>query len=259
MRSLLDQIDYLWALVRANMRGYAADRTKLFVMSFFMLVQDAMFFALWIIFFSSISEVKGWKLEELSRMFGLISCAIGLSLFFFNGARTIAYRVQEGTLDALIARPRNVLPALLLSSSSPASLGDIFYGPLLWAALGNMSWGEWGLMIFLTVNAALMFTACTIAIFSTSFWLKGNTKFPEQLFEMLIILSSGIVHGQPLLVKIVMFTILPAAFMSYLPIELVRNFAWDSFALILGSTVFYGWLSVVLFKAGLRRYVNSMS
>ena len=251
-------LSYLWALFYANMKSYGPDKKKIFIMSFFMIIQNSMFFAIWVILFGSVKELRGWGAEDVARMFGLTASAIGLSLFCFNGARTIAYRIHEGTMDAFIARPREVLPALLMSSSSPASLGDLFYGPLMWLCFGNMGLHQWLLMIFLVINTAIIFTACTIAVFSAAFWLKGSTKFPEQLFEMLIIMSVNIVHGQPFLVKIIVYTVLPAAFINYLPVQLVREFDWGTFALVCGASVFYIWLAMRIFRAGLRRYVNSI-
>ncbi|HAX91268.1 MAG TPA: hypothetical protein DCY07_03545 [Rhodospirillaceae bacterium] len=252
------QISYLWALMTANMKSYNAERKRLFVMALFMMIQNAMFFGLWVIFFQTVGDLKGWKLVDVTRMFGLAASAIGLSLFFFNGARTLAYRVMDDSIDSFLTRPRKALPMLLMSSSSPASLGDITFGPLLWLTLGEVPLSLFPWFVLLTLFSALIFTAATLMMFSIVFWLKTSSRFPEQLFEMLIILSSNILHGQPFGVKALMFTIIPAGFISYLPAQLMRGFDPLLFGILLVATVFYAALAAYIFNAGLRRYVRGV-
>ncbi|MDD3182128.1 MAG: ABC-2 family transporter protein [Alphaproteobacteria bacterium] len=259
MARLVKRMDYIRALIGANMKSYAPDKKRLLIMSLFMMIQNSMFFAFWVILFGSVKELRGWRLEELARMYGLVASAVGLSLFFCNGARSIAYRIQDGTLDSFIAKPRHVLPALLLSSSSPASLGDIFYGPLLWACFANLTFTEVITLSFLTLNAAVLFTALTVILFSISFWLKNNVRFPDQMFEVLVMMTSNIVHGQPLAVRVVLFTVIPTAFVNYLPVEIVRTFDPVLLAVVIVASLFYGYLAIITFNAGLRRYVNSLN
>jgi ABC-2 type transport system permease protein len=249
-------LSYLWALFSANVKSYAPDAKRVAMMSFFMIVQNTMFFALWIILFGTVRELKGWSFEEVARMYGFVASAIGISLFFFNGSRTIAYRIQEGTLDGFIARPRAVLPALLMSSSSPASLGDVLYGPLIWLVFCHVSMAEFLALSFLAVNAALLFTAMSVMVFSLAFWTKGSPRFGDQLFEMIVILSANMTHGQPLLVRLAVFTILPAGFINFLPVEIMRDFNLLYLLAVLGATLLYGWLAVQVFRAGLRKYVS---
>lgn len=192
-------------------------------------------------------------------MYGILASGVGLSLFFFNGPRTLAYRLQDGSLDDFLTKPRAPLPALIVSSSSPASLGDILYGPLMWLALGNVSWGQVPLLIFLTIVAAVIFSSMMVIIYSIAFWLKGSTRFPEQLFIMLIIFSSVMQHGQPIVVQIIMYTIMPAAFIVYLPTQLVQSFDWQIFGLLMAAAVFYVGAAIMIFNAGLRRYIRAQT
>lgn len=252
-------ISYLFALLLANMKSYAPDKMRLFVMALFMMIQNSMFFVFWIILFESVSDLKGWRLEDFALMYGMVSSGVGISLFFCNGARTIAYRIQDGSLDSFIAKPRAVLPLLLFSSSSPASLGDILYGPLMWSLFVELTFEKSVALGLLTVNAALLFTALTVIIYSLGFWLKNNPRFHDQLFEMLIILSANVTHGQPVLVRMVLFTLIPTAFMNYLPVELVRGGDPVQCLLVVGASVFYGGVAIMIFNAGIRRYVGGLS
>lgn len=257
MKRITDALAYLWSLQAANMRGYGPERNRLLILSFFMIVQNSLFFALWIVFFRNVSNLKGWDLTDVARMYGLIASSVGISLFFFNGARTIAYRLQDGSIDAFLTRPRAALPMLLLSASSPASLGDICYGPLIWIALGKVNWALAPQLIGLTLISSVLFTSMTLLFYSIAFWLKNNTRFPEQLFEVLIIFSCNILHGQPFGVQLIMYTVVPAAFITLLPTRLIGAFDPVLLAELLAATVFYAWLSARVFYAGIRRYKNT--
>lgn len=257
---MIGNLSYLWALIRCNMRFYKTEYWRLFIMSSFMMIQNFMFFILWIILFSTAKELKGWNMADIARMSGIIASAVGISLFFFNGSRQIAYKIQDGSLDSFIARPRAVLPSLMLSSTSSASLGDIFYGPLMWLFFGDVTWAQVPILISVTLISSVIFSAMTVIVFSIAFWMKSEaTRFTEQMFLVLIIISCSMPHGQPEAVQWLMKTILPAWYVIYLPTELVKNFDIKIFAGLIGAAIIYASAAALIFKAGLRRYINSLT
>lgn len=259
MTKISRSLSYLGTLVRTNIGVYRAEWKRLLVMSFFMMLQNSMFFALWIILFGKVDNLGGWRLAETARMYGIIASAVGISLFFFNGARTIAYRVEEGTIDPFLVRPRAALPAVLFSSSSPASLGDILYGPLIWLLFGRLTGaGDAAFLVLLTLIGSVVFTAVVTTIYSLAFWLKGNTRFPDQLFLALIIFCSIQQHGQSRFVQAIMYTLLPAAFIVYWPTLLSLTFDASRMAGLLVATAFFVALAILVFSAGVRRYKRAV-
>jgi len=258
MRQMQKQFAYIAALVLANMKSYGPEKKRLFIMSFFMVVQNSMFFVLWIIFFSNVKNLEGWQLRDIARMFGFLAESVGLSLFFCNGARTIAYRIQDGSLDSYITRPRGELLPILFSASSPASLADILYGPLIWFALGDVTWGDVPMLMAGSLLAALIVTAMLVSIYSIAFWLKGSSRLSEALVEMMLV-SSNMIHGQPFFVKFVLFTVFPTAFITHVPTVLLQSFDVQIFGVFVVATIGYIWIAMRLFKAGLRRYVNAQT
>jgi ABC-2 type transport system permease protein len=260
---MISTLKTLAALFLANVRAYAIDKKRLYVMSLAMCLQNTMFFVLWVIFFNHVGSISGWDLVDVTRMFGMVASVCGLSLFFCDGLRTIPYKVSTGAIDFYITKPRHPLPAIMFSSSSPASLGDVFYAPTLYLLIQ----GVLGIPVFtlsmvplflvLTILSTILFLATMCILFSLSFWLKGNPRFSGQLFEMLVIFSCNVLHGQPWGVKAIIFTVLPVGFISYLPIELLRSFDLRLFLAILTATVFYTGLAILIFNKGLRHYVRA--
>ncbi len=253
---MIKTLSYLWSLMLANMSDHTNNPKRLFVMSFFMMIQNTMFFIIWILFFQSVGDLKGWQLPDYMRIISIFSSSFGFCMFFFYGVRNIAYWIQDGSLDAFITRPRAVLPALLMSASSPASLGDILYGPVIWLTLGGMPVSSLPWFLFLAMLSSVLLLSVLVIMYALAFWLKGSPRFPDQLFEMLLIFTGNILHGQPFALKAVAFTIIPAGFITYIPVQLTRAFDAALFALLIGAVVFYGALALFVFNAGLRRYVR---
>ncbi|MEE9279839.1 MAG: hypothetical protein V3V67_06655 [Myxococcota bacterium] len=54
--------------------------------------------------------------------------------------------------------------------------------------------------------------------------------------------------------KLLLFTLIPAGFIGYLPVELLQEFRWTGLAATLGGAVFYVGLALFVFERGLRRY-----
>lgn len=245
---------YLAALLRINWRNAHGSIKSTFVMSSMMFIQDAMFFALWFIFFASVSDISGWQLREVAILFGSVATTFGVSLFFCDGARSIAQHIQDGTLDGFLVRPRAALPALILSRSSRASLGDVFFGPALWIVVAHVSVAEFAALIGLVLLCSVIFVAMLVIIFSVPFWLRNSTRFSEQLYEMMLIFSTIPQNGQPFGVQLVMYSVLPAGFLGLLPVELIRSFSIQDLAALLVAAPVYALIAVGVFNAGVRRY-----
>ena len=64
--------------------------------------------------------------------------------------------------------------------------------------------------------------------------------YPEALF------SGGI--------RLLLFTLIPAGFIGYLPVSLLRAFRWEGLAACLAGTLFFAALARLVFERGLRRY-----
>lgn len=54
--------------------------------------------------------------------------------------------------------------------------------------------------------------------------------------------------------KAILFTVLPAGFIAYLPVELLRQFRWPLLGAVVGFAALIVFVSRAVFYAGLRRY-----
>ena len=99
-----------------------------------------------------------------------------------------------------------------------------------------------------------MFTASGVILHSLAFWLGRVEGLARQLWEFLITFS---IYPRPLFagaLKLMLFTLIPAGFIGYLPVELLREFTWLGLAAALSGAVLYVGLALLVFDRGLRQY-----
>ncbi len=56
------------------------------------------------------------------------------------------------------------------------------------------------------------------------------------------------------LLQLVMFTVIPAGLIGYLPVELLHKFSWPKMAILFSSTLGFLMLALLVFHLGLKRY-----
>jgi ABC-2 type transport system permease protein len=96
--------------------------------------------------------------------------------------------------------------------------------------------------------------AFTVIVHSLTFWLGNAEGLAAQLWNALTSFSTYptvIFHGP---VKLLLFTLIPAGFIAYVPVRVIQRFAWGPFLGVLAFTAFIVLVARAVFQAGLRRY-----
>ena len=92
--------------------------------------------------------------------------------------------------------------------------------------------------------------------FSAAFWLGRVESIARQLWELLITFS---LYPEPLfggVLRLALFTILPAGFVGYLPVAVVRAPSTPQVCVLVAGAAAYLALAVLVFDRGLRRYAS---
>ena len=106
------------------------------------------------------------------------------------------------------------------------------------------------------VLSASVFVASGVLVHSAAFWLGRIEAVARQVGEFLITFS---VYPPPLFgggLRVLLFTLIPAGFVSYLPAQLVRDFDVGTLLFAVGGSVVYAGVAWVVFHAGLRQYAS---
>lgn len=254
--SLAGTARYLGALAWQNIRaGFALGRMAV-VAAVVMFANNLMFFVSWLIFFENFSTLGGWELADISVMYGIAGWAFGLMLVMAGGVRDIARTIADGALDVHLRRPRHPLPSLLFSRSGVSGWGDMASAPVFWFWFGNLTLADLPLVLALATAGTVILTAMMVVIQSAAFWVPKSTGMADDLFNMLVSITVYPQHTHGFLLRMLLFTILPAAFISLLPVEALREGAsWKAAATVAAALV-YAWIAALIFARGLKHYAS---
>jgi len=254
MQYLSRSIQLLWLLILINTRAALALRGAFLLRSFFMFLNNLLFFITWIILFTKVDHIGGWHLQDCALLYGLVAFGIGIYAVCFGGVSNLSRMIAEGELDTFLSQPKSVLLSAVASKTNVAGWGDIVSGALLIIWSGYASPENIVLVFICSISTMILFTMTGIIAHSLAFWLGSIDSLAMQMHEFVIAFSlyPGVIFKGML--RVMLFTIIPAGFISYLPVELIRSFSWSEAGLLLLGVVTYTLLGLLIFSAGLRRY-----
>lgn len=245
---------FLRALVATNLKASLALRGAFLVRVVFMLANNMIFFVMWWVFFAKFQEVRGWRLGDMAAIYGTVAGAFGLAMVFGEGARGLAQAILEGDLDGFLTQPKHPLLHCVASRSDASGWGDLASAFLLLGLSGYLSPATLAPALLAMACGAVVFVASTVLIQCVAFWVADSSDLARQLSEFVILFS-----GQPKTVftgalKLLLYTALPAGFIAYLPVELVRGASLPVLAAVVLGAALWAALAAGVFRLGLRRY-----
>jgi ABC-2 type transport system permease protein len=252
----MTRFDWIWALARANLRSATVNPWNFALLAMFMALNNLIWFALWWLFFGVAGEIRGWALEDVTQLYGIVAVAFGIYAAFFGGARHVAQLAVDGGLDVYLGRPRSPLLGILFSRSDPTGIGDIASGAALivWAR-GSDPEGI-ALALALAALGASVVVATYVSINCLVFWVGGRARVFDQLFECFLTLATMPQMGVPAVAKVLLYTALPAAFVGFLPVEILRGFSAAKLTAVAAAALLFPALAAWIFRRGVRQYAS---
>jgi ABC-2 type transport system permease protein len=250
----VSDLKFLLAVWKANLLSAMEYRVSFLTQVFGMMINNFMYFAIWIVFFERFKDVNGWQINDMWVTFGVLASAFGLVSLLFGNAFNLGDIIMKGRLDYYLSMPRPVLLHTVASRMIGSGMGDFTYGFISYALSGYFSWDGLARYVLATVLAATVFVSFLILVQSLSFWLGMIANLNMLIVNALI--TFGIYPATLFdnTAKFILFTIIPAAFMGAVPADFIRAFTWTTLGeLFLGAVVFL-FLAITVFRIGLRRY-----
>lgn len=90
----------------------------------------------------------------------------------------------------------------------------------------------------------------------SAFWIQQVSPF-YWIWEKLLFTLGGLLlppHIYSGWIQLLMFTLIPAGVIGYLPVELLRHFSWLNLMILLGSAFGFFLLAFLVFHFGLKKY-----
>ncbi len=242
------------AYTRLNLNAQLEYRGAFISQVLGMFINDGMWVVFWVIFFTRFPVLRGWNVEDVITIWAIAAAGFGLSLAIYGNIGPLATLIAQGQLDAWMLYPRALLPHLLLGRMDVPSLGDALFGYVVYIAFVRPDLPHFLLFVGLSFSVAILFVGFSVLTGSLSFYLGNAAALSEQWRGAMLTFSlypAVLFDGWA---KLLLFTLLPAAFVTYLPVEALRQMSLRHAALaFLGSLVVL-LVGTLVFYHGLRRY-----
>lgn len=245
---------FTYQMIALQLRSALEYRWSFLAQVLFMALNDAFLLFFWWVVFERFGSVGDWRMREMLLLYAVGTTAFGITAGFFGNVLRLSREIAQGKLDAVLSMPPDPMHHLLISGMNLSAWGDLLFGLGLFALVGDHSPG--GIILFgvvSTLGAAVMLGFC-LAAHSLAFFAGSAEGLASLLGNALVSFSlypPTIFDGWT---KFMLFTIVPAGFMTYLPVSLLMDFSGlGLLGLALGAATSLA-IGRAVFQAGLRRY-----
>ena len=249
-------VSFTRALIATNLKAALALRGAFVVQVVFMVLNNLTFFVFWWALMGHVTTLRGWRLGDIEMLFGIVAAAFGLAVTVAGGVLHLGRLIEDGDLDTLLTQPKSVPVHALGVRSQPSGVGDLISGLIFIAWSGQVAWRTTAIAAVVIVASALILVACGIVFFGLAFWLGRVETVATQLWELLVTFS---LYPEPLFggaLRFVLFTVLPAGFVGYLPVRILHAPSFTNVTILLIAAIAYLGLAALIFDRGLRRYAS---
>ncbi len=254
LKKIVSSFRFIGAYAVANLQSAMEYRTAFFVQILTMAATDCLWLFFWLTYFHQFPLVHGWQSTDVVILWSVSACGVGLSVGIFGNARQLPSLIMKGGLDAYLGMPRYVLLHVCIAATDPTAWGDVLFGVGAFILFLHPDVFRLCLFVLLILFVCVIFTAFAIVLGSLAFYLGNTEGLMQQMFGALISFSTypmDIFQGA---VRLLLFTIIPAGFISFIPLQLLHRFTWPLLAALVGFTALFTALAVGVFHFGLRRY-----
>jgi ABC-2 type transport system permease protein len=241
-------------LLASSIKSATSNRVQCLFDMMMNLGNNMMWFIVWALFFREFKSIGSWHFKEIGALYAVLAASYGLMVSITGGVRVIPQIILSGELDIFLTKPKNLIIHLLFSTCFSKGFGDLIGSLIIILIFGLYSPFTLFVIAFSSICGFITLTSMRLLINSTLFWLGPVEEITEKYIDSLMLFSSyptNIFSGP---MKIVTYTILPAAIITGLPVELIISFSWGKMALLLGASLTFALLAVFTFYRGLKHY-----
>lgn len=244
------------ALLATSLASAMAQRGAFLLQVGLMALNNAIYFSFWVVLFRHVSTIRGYALTDVIVLYGVVAAGVGLTTVVAGGAPKLAEAIHAGELDSLLSQPKPTLLYAIGRRTIASGLGDVATGIGMITLSGVVDLSRIPVVLFAILMSAVICVAACVLFNSIAFWLGRMQMASRQLFESLITFS---LYPEPLFggpMRLLLFTLVPAGFVGYLPARMVRA---PSPTIVIGLVVavsVYSAAAWFVFERGLRVYAS---
>ena len=247
-------VRFVFQYFSANLQSAMEYRGAFLSQVVFMFLNNLMLLFFWWVLFTKVESLGGWNFQHVLLLHAAVSGSFAFQALLFGGSFSLSRTIAEGRLDFYLALPKPVLLHVLVSRSAPSAWGDLAFGLVMFWLAGSPSPGRIAAFLLLTFAGGVVMASFTVLAKSLSFWLGHSSGLADQLFEALLSFSlypEGIFSAGT---RFLLYTLIPAAFVSYLPVKILSEFSALHALLLILFALGISLLARFVFYRGLKRY-----
>jgi ABC-2 type transport system permease protein len=248
------EISFIAHLIRLNLASAMEYRATFLTQAIGMFINNGIYFVFWLLFFDRFEQVRGYQIEQIFLLFAIITLGWGLAFTFAGNAPRLADLIAQGRLDYYLTLPRPVLPHLLFSRMDPFTMGDLTFGVIAYLFTGRFD----PISILLWLVCAVLVAVICASFYALSgclsFYIGNATQWSFYAANTLITFSLypfGLFQGA---IRLILYTLIPAAFVGAVPVEIVETHRLELLVGLAGAALMCVLVLSAVFRLGLRRY-----
>lgn len=238
---------------------YALEREMLNKVSFlsnviFMIFNNASFLLQWVVLISIKGSIGSFDMNDIFLLWAIASGTYGVSHLFFETAYRLSEIITNGSLDAFLVQPKNVLLSVITSDIKTSALGDLIFAFIM-AILYDVR--VLPLFILFCITGGLILTSVSVIFSSLSFWIVRADMIVDNVNSSMLMFSSypdDIFKG---FINVIFYSVLPIGIVNYLPLHILREFNLLYFIVLLVVCILFVSFAYIIFYSGLKRYSSS--
>lgn len=248
MRGLLATLRNAVAEARSN-------RAALVSQMSIMVLNDIVWVVFWVLFFRRVGSVRGWDSDRIVLLLSVLTTAGGIALGVLANARRVGNLAVDGDLDSVLALPVPPLAHLLLRRIEAVNVGDLLFGLVLFFSLGRPTVARTAVFLGAVVAVSVLLTGFLVLTGSLAFFI-GRNEGGELGFHAMLLLGAYPVDIFAGAIKVLLYTAVPAAFVSTVPAGLIEDFDVVNALWLVGVAGAFAGAGWATFTLGLRRYTS---
>lgn len=252
--TLIKYIKLSWLMTKHNLLSAMEYRFSFFSKIIGMGINDVGIILVWVIFFNHFKNINGWKLEDTILLFALGTINFGLLRVFAGGIEELARTINRGELDYYLALPKNVLWHASSSRLDVSAIGDIIFGLILFGFFTHPTFYSSIVFFVVIIISSMIIYNFLVVVHTIGFFVPNFEETSDRILHALLGVTFYPENTFSGALKAIMYTVLPAFFVAWLPVSLVKHIRWD----LLGGMILVWILSSIFafwfFNKGLKHY-----
>ena len=255
-KELRSTLKYLWLCMCYNVKQSVSNKKSFIIQTAAMFINNFVFIFFWqVLFTNKGGSINGLQIQDILYLWSIPTIGYGIAFFCFGGMDTLCTDIADGNLDIYLTKPKHSLISLLTSKAILSAMGDLLFGVVsgFIAVRGNII--KFVIILILGIVSGVLHVGVITSVRLLAFWLGDISnachKYVNNLFITLSIYPEKMF---PNIIKFLMYTVIPAAYVAHVPIKFMHSFEIKWVLILLVATIFFVSLMFILYNKGLKKY-----